>query len=159
MSILGNLKSRGKEIASMSGVAILPLILGVSTISGCGEKSEFPPLGKVNGVIKMDGEPLPNAAVQFQPIQGKRGSYGRTDANGKYTLGYTNDLNGAEVGKHKVFITTEQAGISNESGGPSTPPVKEKLPATYNSESTLEYEVKAGSNEIDIDTISKGKMP
>ena len=47
-------------------VAALGLLLGAA--AGCGEKSKYVP---VSGVVKLNGQPYPNAVVVFQPVGGK----------------------------------------------------------------------------------------
>src|SRR5436190_410017 len=77
-------------------------------IVGCGSGSKVAP---VSGVITLDGKPLPNAHVAFQPEAGKgsinagTGSSGVTDASGKYTLRMADsDQVGAVLGTHRVEI-------------------------------------------------------
>ena len=119
----------------------------VCTITGCSgsddNKIKPPPLGTVKGTITLDGQPLPNAAVDFVPAQA-RGSSGVTDTSGVYTLMYDQTLKGAAVGDHTVKIRTKvEAGT------------KEKLPAKYNEQSELKATVKAGENTFDFKLLSK----
>jgi hypothetical protein len=119
------------------------------SLVGCGG-SDTPPLGTVQGIIKLDNVPLSDASVTFQPADGTRMSVGQTDASGAYNLKYNLDTNGALVGQHKVIITTEHSAISNEVTGEKKPAVQEKLPAKYNQETELKAEVKKGSNTLDF---------
>ncbi|MDO5552852.1 MAG: hypothetical protein Q4G68_03745 [Planctomycetia bacterium] len=52
----------------------------------------------------MNGKPVPNVAVSFNPVDGNRQSIGATDAQGRFVMKYTNKLNGVERGEHKVAI-------------------------------------------------------
>src|SRR5262249_60187316 len=88
---------------------LLPLLapLGVGVV-GCGN-DQLPPFP---GRIPLDGEPLHDAAITFQPVrsEGKGnpgpGSGGFTDADGRYTLKVVGtETRGAVVGKHMVRIT------------------------------------------------------
>ena len=72
---------------------------------GCGGRT-----GRVSGVVTLDGKPLVGATVSFTPASGDNGgvggSYGKTDAQGRYTLRtVVGKANGAAVGKHKVSIS------------------------------------------------------
>lgn len=67
--------------------------------------SRYPPLGQVTGVVSCGGEPLPNIIVMFQPVAGGRASTGITDAEGRYSLRYTEVSDGAMVGDHTVTLS------------------------------------------------------
>ncbi|MFN3192123.1 MAG: carboxypeptidase regulatory-like domain-containing protein [Aureliella sp.] len=137
---------------AMAGVVVAGLV-------GCGDGS----LGSVSGTIHLDGEPLEGAVISFYPIvtdaeaasmDRGRASHGRTDASGKYSLIYTRDKNGAEIGKHKIVITTLEEGGGGDYGGGQ----KERVPKKYNVDTTLEAEVTSGSNTIDfLDLDSEGE--
>jgi hypothetical protein len=110
-----------------------------------------PDLGQVEGTITLDTKPLVGAHVTFQPENG-RPSTAITNEAGRYVLNYkgANDP-GAAVGKHKVIISTHQAGDPD-----SDDPAKQK---DHNSATTLTAEVKAGENEpINFDLKSGGKI-
>lgn len=116
---------------------------------GCGGGD----VGYVGGTVTMDGAPLPDALVTFQP-EGGRPSYGRTDQSGRYELIYTRDEKGAVPGKHTVSISTLQEGDPDE----GTESVPEKVPAKYNTNTELTREVEPGPNEFDFDLSSEGKI-
>jgi hypothetical protein len=115
-------------------------------LSGCGAE-DAPELGTVSGTVKLDGKPLPNASVVFDPEQGSI-SMGRTDDAGHYELRYSFDEMGAVPGKHTVHI-----GTGDQS---AEPPAREVVPAKYNHLSKLTQEVKPGENTIDFDLKSEG---
>lgn len=115
--------------------------------SGCSDKPDGIAFGKVNGTVTLDGQPLPDATVQFQPAAG-RPSYGRTDADGRYSLGYRGRSWGAVVGPHTVKITTEDR-IENEQTG-EVRVMKELLPAHYHARSELTADVTTGENVVDF---------
>ncbi len=121
------------------------------TLCGCGESADHPDLGRVTGVVTLDGAPLPGAVVGFQPVQG-RPSSGLTDNEGRYTLLYTADAQGAIIGTHTVSISTER--YADQPDG-SSQLVPEKIPAKYNKKTTLTQEVKAGSNQFNFELTSK----
>tara|TARA_R110002111_G_scaffold107056_2_gene165462 strand:- start:30663 stop:31082 length:420 start_codon:yes stop_codon:yes gene_type:complete len=114
--------------------------------AGCGgQAGDQPDLGYVTGTVTLDEKPLPGVVVVFSPETG-RASVGTTDSDGKYELIYVGDTKGANIGTHKVSITTEQAESTDESAAP----FKETIPAKYNTQSTLTEEVKAGDNVFDF---------
>lgn len=134
---------------------LLASLLSVSAW-GCGGPADLPDLGRVSGTVKLNGEPLPDATVEFTPEAKGRGSIATTDANGFYMLKYTNDYNGAVVGKHTVRITTATAGHSGE-GGAGREGTPERVPPQYNSASDLIRDVKSGSNTFDFEIESSGE--
>ena len=124
----------------------------IAFISGCGAASDQPELGTVHGVVTMDGKPLANVIVAFEPVAGGRASMGKTDAEGSYELVYSADAKGAVVGSHRVTITAE-TGATDEEPDPSKE-AENTIPAKYSTETTLNKEVKAGDNTIDFELTS-----
>ena len=133
---------------------------------GCGD--DGPKLGTVTGTVTMDGTPMANVLVTFTPAEKGRSSNGKTDASGVYTLAYS-DGPGAAVGTHKVSVTTlknaenivnsemrsdDPAYAAQASGGAaqdySQANIPEAIPEKYNIKTELKFEVKSGSNTIDI---------
>jgi hypothetical protein len=129
----------------MRALSLLPLLV---LLAGCGGSHRLAP---VSGHVTLNGKPLANAAVNFQPVaQGSSidpgaGSGGFTDADGRYTLTLigTTKTRGAVVGKHKVRVTLVQ---QSDSADDRPKPIKQ-LPTRYNRETTLEWEVKPGGTE------------
>lgn len=147
-----------------SGLTCLALLLQC----GCGG-SDLPELGYVEGYVKLDGKPLPNVVLTFQPDKA-RPSYGRTDEDGWYELIYTDDNPGAVIGNHIVRISSADAaggaeddgsyeenyedGGSYEDGEQPEESRGEKIPRKYNRDSELARDVKAGDNEFNFDLTS-----
>lgn len=125
---------------------ILPLGLLV-VAAGCSDKPAGISFGEVSGTVTLDGQPLPDATVRFEPVAG-RPSFGRTGADGRYELGYRGRSWGAVVGPHTVRITTEDR-IENEATG-EIRVVRELLPARYHARSELTAEVATGENVLDF---------
>src|SRR5262245_21904398 len=88
-------------------VLILPLIV----FSGCGKSG--PQIAPVHGRVMLDGKPLQNADVQFQPSESQRPSRGRTDVDGRYALVYKRGQPGALVGPHTVRIWVSPEVVKN----------------------------------------------
>ena len=132
------------------------LLLGAISVSqGCG--SGGPDIAKVEGTVTMDGKPLPRAFVVFIP-QGGRPAAAETDANGKYVLEFSGGRKGAIPGKSRVEINTQRQAEMN-ADGTMVPGVKESVPAKYNKQSTLEFDVQPGKTNIaDFALESKGRV-
>jgi hypothetical protein len=138
-------------------------LLGVALVTALGCGPEAAKVVPVSGVVTLDGKPLAGATVTFSPVakpgetNAGDGSAGKTDANGQYTLATTRGVPGAQVGKHRVSIHLlgQQAGASDERrrGGP---PVVNKVPARYNVDSQLTFDVTApGPHTANFELTSK----
>src|SRR5437762_12210814 len=132
------------------------IVLSAPLAAGCGGGAKIAP---VSGVVKLDGKPLANAFVVFQPIATAGttagiGSSGSTDANGAYNLTMSDsEQPGAVVGKHRVEINLKV--VSDDRANPQRPPPK-LLPARYNRQSELQFEVKpGGSSDANFDLKSQ----
>ncbi len=149
----------------MSRLQAAAVAVVLATLAGCGSGGNYVP---VSGVVTYNGEPLKGVQVMFQPMAttgmdtGGVGSFAMTDDNGRYTLEAStpSPTKGALVGKHRVRIAfPPKAGEApdNESdvvvpavkGGSKLP--AQPIPAKYNSESKLEFEVPAaGTKDADF---------
>jgi hypothetical protein len=107
-------------------------------VGGC-SRSDLPSLGAVSGTVTLDGKPLKQASVTFRPAK-NRASRGRTDGEGHYELLYSPGNRGAKIGNHTIIISVRT----------ELDPA-ERIPAKYNSQTTLTHEVKEGKNVIDFD--------
>ena len=128
--------------ASLCRAIAVFALLGIACSTGCG-RSDRPPLGRVQGKVTLNGRPLPNALVVFQPTKG-RISCDTTNGEGHYDLVFLREVRGAIVGKHRIQITTQAPEDFR----------KEIVPACYNTKMTLEREVAASDNEINFDLTS-----
>jgi hypothetical protein len=114
--------------------------------AGCGGGG--PELAPVEGTVTLDGTPLPNAWVVFQPQGTGSPSSGITDEEGHYELLYAMGREGAMIGRHTVRVTTYAQGQADANGEPTFTP--ERVPPRYNSQTELTCEVKSGSNTFDF---------
>jgi hypothetical protein len=120
------------------------LLIGfVVLIAGCGKHG----LAPVHGLVTLDGQPLANADIKFQPDDGPRSAVGRTDSTGHYRLMYMRGEEGAPPGKHTVQISVS----------PNVVPNAPKIAARFDSKSELRREVKSGGNEFDFDVTTEKK--
>jgi hypothetical protein len=109
------------RLAPLFLVGIL-LATGSYFLFNAGEGLEYPPLGEVTGIVKLDGQPVA-AQISFMPDNGRQtadgaksgsSSIGRSQKDGLYILLYKADMNGAVVGKHQVLITIGRIRIVQE---------------------------------------------
>lgn len=125
-------------VHAIGGMAIVLMFLLV----GCGGN---PNLSSVTGTITLDGDPLPNAFVKFVPTSGGTTSFGKTDAQGRYEMMFSDAEMGAWQGENRIEIRTGDVGAGPGEGA------KEVVPAVYNVESTLLRVVEPGGNVFDFD--------
>jgi hypothetical protein len=128
-------------------------------VAGCGD----PKVVAVSGRVTLDGQPLAGAHVVFQPIAAAKdmnpgsGSYGITDADGRYTLTVVDTgQSGAFIGKHRVEITIRSDEDDDTDRRGRRPAAKVVLLPRYNRNSQLSFEVPAkGTKEADFPLTTK----
>lgn len=129
-------------------------------VAGCGGGvSDKPTMGKVSGVVTLEGKPVAGATIEFNPDNSRATTGPRssavTDADGKFTLMGPGAEEGAVVGFHKVTITCppkpgENSSSIDTSKAPTTPcSVPEKFGKIDTTD--VSKEVMAGKNEFAID--------
>lgn len=118
----------------------------------------LPELGRVYGVVKLNGQPLEGAKVRFTPSDRKlsvdeagrhryRASTATTDEDGYYDLYYIEGVRGAALTEHRVTI---------EKFGPDGRLV---TPASMYDLSEELRTVESGSNEFNFDLIPDAPPP
>ncbi len=120
--------------------------LGLSLLlfGGCGGSAY--PLAGVSGVVTLDGKPLAGARVAFQPrregegLDSGPGSYGTTDAQGRYTLHTIDGAHGAVVATHEVNISTYVGEADPTTDTPKTL-APERVPTRYQEPDALTFTV------------------
>ncbi len=127
------------------------MLLMLSSLSGClGDGADpLPDLYEVTGVITLNGQPLGNAKVVFEPEEvreqaRRRASSATTNADGSYRLYYNPKAAGATSGKHTVTIF-KLPGDSAEASDELS------IPAKYNEKTELTADVTEGDNTINFD--------
>lgn len=131
------------------------LILGLCAAAALGAVGCGSGPAPVSGVVTLDGQPVEGVSVSFTPAAGDGdgigGSYGKTDAQGKYALKTViGDRAGAAPGKHKVVISLSKPDPKNPEGAE-----KNLIPAKYNTKSDLTFDVPAsGTDKADF-TLTK----
>lgn len=135
-----------RSFLTLSPRLIIPALLLALSAQGCGGGKEVG-LVSVEGLVTLNGAPLPAASVIFRPTKG-RPSIGITDTNGRYRLEYLEGRKGAIPGPHKVSISTFV-----EPDRDSSDPLRQKgrpelVPAQYNAQTTLVANLKPEENEV-----------
>jgi hypothetical protein len=147
--------NRSEIRASLSRCVFLPLIACFVVITvGCGSES----LGsKVSGRVTLDGKPIGPGTLTFVRIGGGQNpATGNVmSADGYYTV-QTNRTTGLTPGQYKVAVSIRQRPES-AAPGQRQPLMPFAHPEKYNSLETsgLEYEIKSGSNTINIELKSE----
>jgi hypothetical protein len=126
------------------------LIGSLLLLCGCGGGDGRPKLATVHGKVTLKGKPVPLAKVTFIPVGGGQSSEGETSPSGDYELFFRYEEPGAQIGKHKVTISTFIPKSVDDQGKPEGGRA-EIVPTQYNTNTTLEKEVAAGENEINFE--------
>ena len=138
-------------------------------VAGC-KKSKFVKTEYVEGVVKLDGEIVPEGTnVYFHSTkEGGLPAHGKTDANGVYKLTSADGASekGAVEGDYKIVVSRVENTIYQE-GDPKAPRNsygnlltavgKETMPQQYSTlaKTPLTYTVVPGKQTHDIDLVSK----
>jgi hypothetical protein len=137
----------------------LPLTLLFMT--GCGDKStsvDLLPRLAVSGSVNLDSKPMPEGRIVFEPTADIKGPTAIAVADikdGKYMI---DRAQGPVPGKHKVSITSRPSNTIgvNDMPGPAPKREAEKIPARYNTQTTLTKDISADSpNQFDFEVTSK----
>jgi hypothetical protein len=139
-------------------------LAGLGSGAGC---SARPDLSAVTGTVTMNGQPLKNVKVAFQPDPDKgtrgAGSTGVTDDAGAFTLTFDGGRPGALVGHHRVVLTdldvygnvfVGRGNYRTEGpGGPKETPRVSRVPEAYTNlaRTPVLVEVKPGMGAVTIE--------
>ena len=121
--------------AAIFSIVLIPLL-------GCG-----PATGTISGTVTVDGKPVENGVISFIPVEGGKVQPVTVDIQGgKYSAE-------AVAGPKLVQISAPVVtGRRKEYEGPNAPLVditEESIPARYNSDSELKFDVQRGANAKD----------
>ncbi len=104
----------------------------------------------VSGLITYNGQPIPNGAIRFIPIDGSKGPIsGASIIDGQYRA---DGLGGVPVGKYRVHVDAYRAHMT------ATPdpierdyPREQYLPVKFNTKSILDVAVESGKRKQTFD--------
>jgi len=134
---------------SRSPLPAAMMMLMVALAAGCGPSR--PALLPAEGLVTLDGKPLADAAVVFQPKAGGRPASARTDASGRFKVGTYTPRDGALPGEHTVTVVAAES-----TGTPDAPNVRLITPKRYSTnQSGLSATVAAGSKMFTFDLSSQ----
>ena len=87
-------------------LALACLLVSAVLVSGCGRSKAV----KVSGIVKLDGEPVEGASVEFHPVDPSKGASasGRTGSDGRFRLTTKNPNDGAIPGEYKVVVKIDE---------------------------------------------------
>lgn len=123
-----------------------------ATICGCSGRPKNV-ARSVSGKVTVGGQALSGANIVFSPVEKGSPSVATTDANGEYSLVYSQQRNrkvmGAQIGEHVVQISTLRE--EDSSAEPPRSAVPEKVPFKYREGKGLTATVTSGSNTINFD--------
>lgn len=132
---------------------IFPSVVWVfaALLAGCSDPHD----GRVavSGTITLEGQPLSDATITFEPIDGQGSSSGSAVVNGEYKI---ERKSGLKPGQYRVVITAGDGTTpanEEEAGGPGGSNIVsvDRIPAEYNERSQQQVEVKAdGPNKFDF---------
>ena len=148
--------SRHTPCAVRSTTILLSISIFLVFFLGCEHRTNIRP---VTGKITLNGQPLADASVSFQPLVVKgdpasegMGSYGRTNNAGEFELRLVDtDELGAVIGTHSVRISLVQRGM----GDAEISSADEALPLSVR-DGSEQFTVKPeGENVVELDLKSK----
>ncbi len=144
------------------------LLVGLVAFAGCDSDPSKVKTEYVEGVVTLNGEPLPMAQLTFNPVSSEgKAAFGASDKDGKYML--TTDGGkidgGAVTGEYVVTVEKRDvppiADVSTDPDKPS-PPIAVKIaplvtPAKYKDVTTSDLKVKVekGDNTINLELAGK----
>ncbi len=150
-----SLRNRGAQVRYRGEWMDVPCVALIFTLTafGCGKSAPYEVV-PVSGKVTLDGEPLSNARLTFQPMAGSSqnrevgpGSVGFSDESGTYVLETVYPVSkGAVVGAHTVRISTG----TTESDADNARIVGEKVPPWY-LDGTVRLRRKITSSTDDLD--------
>ena len=108
--------------------------------------------GDVQGRVIVDGQPVQSGAIVFTPVDGASATAGGKIADGKYDVT-------APLGLCKIAIRVPKVVGEKKLYDTPNSPVRtvtdETLPARFNDETELTYDVQPGSQEHDFELSTK----
>lgn len=120
-------------------------------LAGCGEKG--PATVPVKGKVTLDGTPIENGNIIFEPKDGVGGPAGAEIKGGEYSVN-------VQPGPKRIRITAQKVVGKKQvyPGSADSPEVdvtEEIVPAKYNTETTLEQDLSKGADNVDFKLESK----
>lgn len=138
----------------------------ITGLPGCQEgwEADYSQLDlvEVRGRITMDGRPLDGVTVIFEHPD-RTYSYGKTDANGDYSLMFDSIQSGALPGPKTVRLRQGGGGEASEEGpvenaDGTVTVAKDSIPPCYGTKSQLQVTLEGSSQTVNFDLKSDGSV-
>lgn len=136
--------------------ALCFISLFTATLVGCGTKDPLQRQG-ATGIVTLDGTPVANGTITFEPLSPGGHSSGATVTEGAYKIPPERGLPPGEY-LIRISAASHERSDTNEAGGDVPPPAKELIPTRYNARSDLKCTVEVGKpNKFDFELTTKAK--
>jgi hypothetical protein len=143
---------KGRRAAA---ILVSALAIGGCTVDQTTQVDTLPRV-PVSGTVTLDGTPLTEGMIQFDPAEGTKGPTTSAEVSGgKFSI---EKAQGPVPGKYKVVISGRPPAKLKPGENPGGTPkvVPDPVPAQYNTSSTLTKDVTAsGPNQFDFPLVSK----
>jgi len=126
-------------LSERSRLAVVGAVAALAVHVGCSGGSGLPAAYPVAGLVTVDGEPLNEGTITFEPADGKGGVYGGPIRAGRY------DVKVASGPKKVSIIGMKDLGVLGPDGKPAP---SQFLPAKYNTRTELTAAVEPRTNDI-----------
>ena len=146
-----------RDVVRLVCRAVCTGLLVTSGVVTAGCQSDQPTIVPVDGVVRIDGQPLRTGTIRFIPRAG-RSARGQIQSDGSYQLGTFGDGDGARVGMNDVTITAFEIPSDSVNSDVDRPRGRSLIPLRYNSaaSSGLSFEVTSdGTNHAEFDLTSE----
>ena len=135
---------------------ILPL-LGLGLVVGCGGVENELGRKAISGNVTLDGQPLDQGSIAFEPLSDTGVRSGATISDGAYSV---EELKGLPPGEYRVRINSAESTGPEPEGAPGEPTQnvsKERVPATWNTRSEEKVTITDdGDNTFNFDIKTGG---
>ena len=119
--------------------------LAALVFGGCGGNDKLAP---VSGTVKLNGKPVADVEVIFQPVAGETANapgpaaFGVTDAEGHYKLKVVGEEKaGATIGKNVVRFSGRASATDFSEDGSKRGKPAVSIPARYGGDSKIDFDV------------------
>ena len=116
------------------------VLAGFVALTGCGDG-----MTRIEGTVKLDGQPLADGTITFVPADGQTASAGGPIKNGVYSVEAPPGSKKVEIQASKVV--GERPAYAGDPNSPKIPITESIIPARYNTETTLTADLKPGTND------------
>ncbi len=127
------------------------LVLVLALVGGCSEK-----MPRVYGLVTIDGKPVPEGMISFQPVGGGSIAVARIGPDGAYEV-KTGTAAGLAPGEYRIAVSAPKGIIPPPTPQNPNPKIERWVPLKYNDieKSGLAINVTSGSTEYNLELKSK----